>query len=145
MTFDLATQLLYTTYRLLMMIICATLPVFSYPTMHNIPLCTTKLWVGQEQVSLVYAQSLIADCDLNLQPSNMVIVRNTSSCHDNHLCQIIFKSHHVLLSYGPDTILENTNTHRQGKLYMPFRHFLAGKVGKKAGNTHISQDGGKYW
>ena len=23
--------------------------------------------------------------------------------------------------------------------------FLEGKVGKKVGNTHISQDGGKYW
>ena len=22
---------------------------------------------------------------------------------------------------------------------------MQGKVGKKAGNTHISQDGGKYW
>ena len=39
----------------------------------------------------VYAQSLSADCDLDFRPSDMVLVRNTSSCHDDHLCQIIFK------------------------------------------------------
>ena len=57
----------------------------------------------------VYAQSLSADCDLDLWPSEMVLVRDTWSCHDDHLCQIIFKSHHVRLSYGPDTILEHTH------------------------------------
>ena len=41
----------------------------------------------------------------------MVLVRATSSCHDDHLCQIIFKSHHVRLSYGLYTILEYTHTH----------------------------------
>ena len=73
----------------------------------------------------VYAQSLSADSDLDLWPSNMVLVRHTSSCHDDHLCQIIFKSHHVRLSYGPGTILDYTHTQRQGKLYTPFRHFMA--------------------
>ena len=72
----------------------------------------------------VFAQSLSADCDLDLLPSDMVLVRDTLSCHDSHLCQIIFKSHYVRLSYGPDTILEHT--HGQGKLYMPFRHFMTG-------------------
>ena len=43
----------------------------------------------------VYAQSLSADCDLDLWPSNMVFVHNTSSCHDDHLCQIIFKFHYA--------------------------------------------------
>ena len=60
----------------------------------------------------VYTKSLSADCDLDLLPSGMVLVRDTSSCHDDHLCQIIFKSHHVRLSYGPDTILEHTHTQR---------------------------------
>ena len=55
----------------------------------------------------------------------MALVRNTSSCHDDHLCQTIFKSHHLRLSYGPDTILEHTNTHGQGKLCMSFRHYMA--------------------
>ena len=85
----------------------------------QIPLWITKLLVGHEQVSLVYAQSLSADCDLHLWPSDMVLVPDTSSCHDDHLCQIIFKSHHVRLSYGPDTILEHTHTQRQVRLYMP--------------------------
>ena len=40
----------------------------------------------------------------------MVLACDTSSCHDDHLCQIIFKSHHVWLNYGTDTILEYTNT-----------------------------------
>ena len=50
----------------------------------------------------------------------MVLVHDTSSCHD-HLCQIIFKSHYIWLSYGPGTTLEYTNTHTEGKL-----HFMAG-------------------
>ena len=33
----------------------------------------------------------------------MVLVQNTSSCHDYYLCQIILKSHHSVQSYGPDT------------------------------------------
>ena len=59
----------------------------------------------------VYAQSLSADCVLDLWPSDLVLVRDISSCHDDRLCQIIFKSHYVWLSYGLDTILEYTNTH----------------------------------
>ena len=62
----------------------------------------------------VYAQSVSvsvsADCDLDLRPSDIVLICETSSCHDDHLCQIIFKSHHVGLTYGPDTILEHTHT-----------------------------------
>ena len=90
--------------------------------MHNKVMDRT--WTGFTEV---YAQSLSADCDLDLWPSDMVLVLNISSCHDDHLCQIIFKSHHVLLSNGPDTILEytNTHTHGQGKLYMPFPQFMA--------------------
>ena len=61
----------------------------------------------------VYAQSLSADCDRDLWPSDMILVRDTLSCHDYHLCQIIFKSHHVRLSYGPDAILEHTHTHTE--------------------------------
>ena len=47
----------------------------------------------------------------------MVLALDTLSCHDNHLCQIIFKSHHAGESYELDTILEYTfyneqiNTH----------------------------------
>ena len=37
----------------------------------------------------------------------MGFVRDTS-CHDDHLSQIIFKSHHAVQSYGPNTILEHT-------------------------------------
>ena len=33
-----------------------------------------------------YAQSLSADCDLDLWLSDMVLVCDTSSCHDYHLC-----------------------------------------------------------
>ena len=75
-----------------------------------------------------YEQCLSANCDLDLWSWNMVLVHNTSSCHDDYFCQIIFKSHKVGQSYGPDTILEqtNTNTHGQGTLYMPFCHFMAG-------------------
>ena len=43
----------------------------------------------------VYAHSLSADFDLDLWPSDMVLVCDTSSYHDDHLCQIIFKSHYA--------------------------------------------------
>ena len=46
-----------------------------------------------------YAQSLRAECDLDLWPSDMVLVHDTSSCHNEHLCQIIFKSHYAWQSY----------------------------------------------
>ena len=97
--------------------------LFSNPTMHNKVMSRTRTGFTE-----VYAQSLSGDCDLDLWPtcSDMVLVRDTSSYHYDHLCQIIFKSHHVRLSYGRDMILEYTNTHTQGKLYMPFRHFMAG-------------------
>ena len=77
----------------------------------------------------VYAQSLSADCDLDFLPSDMVLVRDTSSCHDDHLCQIIFKSHHVRLSYGPDTIVEHTHTAThmdRVNSICTFPHFMAG-------------------
>ena len=56
----------------------------------------------------------------------MDLVRDTSSCHDDHLCQIIFKFHHVRLSYGPDTILV-THTHkRTGKILYSLPQFYGG-------------------
>ena len=88
--------------------------------MHN------KVMGRTRKVSLVYAQSLNADCALDLWSSDMVLIHDILSCHDDHLCQIIFKSHHVRLSYGPDRILEHTHIHGQVKLDMPFRHFMAG-------------------
>ena len=64
--------------------------LFSNPFMHS------KL-MGRTQTSFteVSAQSLSADCDRDLCPSNMVFVRDTLSCHYDHLCQIIFRSHHA--------------------------------------------------
>ena len=97
-------MVLFATHRLVKMIICAKL--FWNPTVHNKVMGRTRTGFTE-----VYAQSLSADCDLDLWPSDMVLFRDTSSCHDDHLCQIIFKSHHVRLSYGPDTILEYTNTY----------------------------------
>ena len=90
----------------------------------------------------VYAQSLSADCDLDLSPSNMILVLYTLSCHDDNLCQTVFKSHLAGRTYGPDTILEHTNenthihTYGYGKLYMPFCHFMAGH---KKGNSTLEK------
>ena len=36
----------------------------------------------------VYAESLSSDCDLDLGPSYMVPVRETSSCHDDHFTKL---------------------------------------------------------
>ena len=87
-----------------MIIIFAKL--FLNPTMHNKVMGRTRTGFTQ-----VYAQSLSADCDLNLWPSEMVLFRDISTCHDDLLCLMTFKSHHVRLSYGPNTILEHTNIH----------------------------------
>ena len=43
-----------------------------------------------------YAQTVIVDCELDLWPSDMVLAHDTSIYHDNHYCQIIFKSHQFL-------------------------------------------------
>ena len=57
--FDLGTQFLFATHRLVMMIICAKL--FSNPTMHNTVIGRTRT-----DFTEVYAQSLSVDCDLDL-------------------------------------------------------------------------------
>ena len=89
-----------------MIITCAKL--FLNPTMHNKVMGRTQTGFTE-----VYAQCLSADCDLDLLPSDMVHATDTLSCHDNHLCQIIFKSYHVRLSYGPDMILEQRERERE--------------------------------
>ena len=86
-----------------MMIICAKL--FSNTTKHIQSMGRTRTGLTED-----YAHSLSADCDLELKPSDIVLVCDTSSCHDDHLCHIIFKYQHVRLSYGPDTILEHKHT-----------------------------------
>ena len=87
-----------------MIVICAKL--FLNHTMHNKVMGRSRTGFTE-----VYPQSSSADCDLDLKSSDMVLVCDTLSCHDNYLCQIIFKSHYVRLSYGPDTFLEHTHTH----------------------------------
>ena len=59
--------------------------------MHNKVMGWTETGFGE-----VYAPSLSVDCGLDLWPSGMVLVQDTSSCHDGHLCQIIFKSYFAL-------------------------------------------------
>ena len=132
LTFDLVIWFLFATHRLVMVIICVKL--FSNSTMHNKVLGRTRT-----DFTEVYAQSLSADCDLNLQPSDMVLVLDTSSCHDDHLCQTIFQSllctAKLWPGHGSGTHTHththihthtHTHTHTEGKLYVPFRHFMAG-------------------
>ena len=59
---------------------------------------------GQTQTGFteIYAQSLSADCDIDLWSRDMVLVRDTLFCHDYHLYQIIFKSDHAWQRYGSD-------------------------------------------
>ena len=103
LTFDLATCFWFRTHSLVIMIIFAK--EFINRTMHDKVMGRTRTGFTE-----AYAQSLSADCDLHLWPSNMALVRDTSSRHDGHLCQIIFKSHHAWRSYGPDTIHTHTHT-----------------------------------
>ena len=60
--------------------------------------CDLDLWPSHKTgFTEIYAQSLSAECDLDLWPSDMVLVCSTctSSCPNDHLCQIIFKSHNA--------------------------------------------------
>ena len=66
-----------------MMIICAK--IFSNLTMHNKVIGWTQTGTTE-----VYAQSFSVDCDLDLRPSDMVLVCDTSSCHE----QVSLKSMH---------------------------------------------------
>ena len=66
-----------------MMIICAKL--FLNPSMHD------KV-MGRKRTGFTeFYQSLSADYDLDLLPSDMVFRRDTLSCHDNHFCQNYFQ------------------------------------------------------
>ena len=76
-----------------------------------------------------YAQSLSADYDLDLRPSHVAFVRDKLSCHDNYLCQIILNptmQGEVMGQIRFRNTRTKTCTHREGKLYMSFRHFMAG-------------------
>ena len=81
-------MVLVATNRLVMMIICAEL--FSNPAMHN-----KVMGLIRTDFTEVYAQSLSADCDLDLWPSDMGLVRDTLSYHGDHVCRIIFKSYYA--------------------------------------------------
>ena len=59
LTFNLLIWFLIATHRLIMIICCATL--FSNPNMHNKAMGRTRTGFTE-----VYAQSLSADCDLDL-------------------------------------------------------------------------------
>ena len=67
-------------------------------------MCPTRIGFNE-----IYAQSLSADSDLDLCPRDMFFVCDTSSCHDDHLCETTFKLHHVWLNYDLDTILKHTH------------------------------------
>ena len=77
--------------------------LFLNPTMHNKVTGRTRTGFTE-----VYAQCLSVHCDLVLLPIDKVLVRDTSSRHDDHLYQIVFKSHNVRQSYGPNTIMKYT-------------------------------------
>ena len=89
LTFDKAIWFPFMTYRFVVIIICANL--FPNPTMHD------KV-MGQTQTGFTeaYAQSFRAQCDVTF---DLVLVWDTSSCQNDHLSQIIFKSHHARQSY----------------------------------------------
>ena len=48
-------------------------------------------WTGS-CVTVAYAKKSRGLCDLDLNTIDMVLADDTSSCHDNHLSQIILKS-----------------------------------------------------
>ena len=66
-------------------------------TRHNKLLVRTRTGFIED-----YAQSLSVDCDLDLCPSDMVLVRDTLSCHDNYLSNY-FLIPSCIKSYGSDT------------------------------------------
>ena len=57
----------------------------------------------QMSLTIAHAQSLRAQCDLELSASDMVLVPDTLSCHGGYSCNIIVNSHHGGQSNSPDT------------------------------------------
>ena len=96
LTFDQVILFLIAAHQLITIIIFAKL--FLSPSMLPKVMGPTRTFSTE-----VYAQSLSADCDLDLLPIDMFFVRDTLSCRDNDLCQIIFESHHASQNYGSDT------------------------------------------
>ena len=64
-----------------MIIICAKL--FLNLTMHSKIMDRTRTGFTE-----VYAQSLSVNCNLDLLPSDMVLVCDTLSCHDNYCAKL---------------------------------------------------------
>ena len=88
LTFDITTWFLFATHRLVMIIICTKL--FTDPTMNDNVTGPTRTGFTK-----AFSQSLRASCDLDLWCNDVVVVCDKLSCHDDYLCEIIFKSHHA--------------------------------------------------
>ena len=75
---------------------------WSLRTTYVLP-CNFKIHHARQSYELditAFEQSLSMVYDLELWACDMIFVCNTSSCHDNHLCHIIYKSQHRWPSYG---------------------------------------------
>ena len=51
-------------------------------------------------VTIAYAKCSPAQCDLDLQISDIVLARNIFTCLGDHLCSIIFKSRHARQNFS---------------------------------------------
>ena len=85
--------------------------VFNTSSCHYYHLChiiykSQHRWTSYAQTRTgfteIYAQSLSADWYIDLWCNDTVLVHDTLFCHDDHLYQLIFKSHHAWPSYGSD-------------------------------------------
>ncbi len=79
--------------------------------------------------NLQHIWPLTSNCDLDLGRRAMVIDRDTSSHHDKHLCQTIWKSIHRFRRYRAETNLQQTDrqTDRPTSwlLYIPHQSLIS--------------------
>ena len=61
------------------------------------------------QITEACAQTVSADCELDIWLRDMLLAQDTLSCLDDHSCQIIFKSHHAGWGYSLNTRCLCTN------------------------------------
>ena len=70
--------------------IIPSLKLGNYPSVQaHKPCSISQNTMDCAKTCVIIASVQCAQCDFDFQASGMVLIRDTSSCHDNHLYQII--------------------------------------------------------
>ena len=99
--FKMRVKLFRTAHHMIMVNICAKL--YKIPLMDEEVIDQTLSTSITRNTSIRQCRHLISMCVLDLQDRGLFFSHDMSYDYGEHLCQVISKSLHQWLSYGPDT------------------------------------------